>query len=166
MKVFCIVLIAILASTTRGANIRGQGHQVQAGACLTSAQKEKAQKAIKDISGAATGVIVALDAAKFFIHNQTKKAHVEEAIKIVTLFKGVVVNNITSILNFPCGTCGDILNTVSDAVKVVEESLSKIEPNWTSDKLYKDIVGVLSLAEKVVGAFCPSSLTFPRPSLF
>ena len=126
--------------------------------CLTPTQEKQLKEAITGIrvtlNSADAGLLIAAAAEK----NETIKARLLLAEKIISAINMDIVNNLTKIANEACGNCSQIVETVTDAVNSLEEALTKIEPDWKTDPIFEAVVAAVSAILAIVADFCPNTV--------
>jgi hypothetical protein len=97
--------------------------------CLNATQTQQLKQIVAGVQIVLTAVDVALDIAINAENNPQTKQDLELARRVVQAFSQVLVANLTKIAEEACGTCTEIVQTVSDAVHVLEQTLTRIDPD-------------------------------------
>eukprot|EP00056_Hartaetosiga_gracilis_P016198 m.4240 g.4240 ORF g.4240 m.4240 type:complete len:317 (+) comp3846_c0_seq1:195-1145(+) len=130
--------------------------------CLNSSQLQLLEKITAGIQIVLTTVEIGLEVAIKEESNPTTKKELQEAFVIIQAISQDLVGNLTKLAKEPCATCTEIVAIVSDAVNDIESMLTKIEPNWENDPLFKAIVQAIQEILNYVKVLCPSSHALPQ----
>merc|ERR550525_2346049 len=127
--------------------------------CLTPEQDQTLEDVITDIDNTLQTTIAALKLVEMFVGPQAR-ANIEEAIQIIQTVQDQLDQNLQRIVDETCGTCKDITNAIDDMIKLIEDTLSKIEPDWPSSPIWQTVVDAINLILGLVKDICPSVASF------
>lgn len=159
MMMGCTLLLAVVgcAPTQAAPLVSNNNNNVAVGGCLNGTAEKDMQEAVKAIDSTFKAVVVSLNIAATFEKDPKTKQDLLEAATVIQDVDQFIVENITKILNGPCATCEQITAIVQEGVQALEEALTKIDPAWKSNPIYKDIVAAVNTVLSIVEAICPSS---------
>lgn len=134
--------------------------------CLNASQTDALKKATAGIQIVLQTTVIALEIAERAETNNKTKTDLAEAVTVVKALSDTLVANLTKIIEEACGTCTQIVDAVNDAITTVEDTLTKIDPDWRNDPLFQDIVSAISsiisfvhvLCDNVTKVFLPRNL--------
>ncbi len=124
--------------------------------CLTPAQETQLKEAITGIKATLDTVDASLLIAWAAEKDPTIKQNLLIAEKVISAVNIEIVNNLTKIAEEACGNCSQIVETIDDAVTSIEDTLTKVDPDWKTNPLYESIVAALSGIMGIIKAFCPN----------
>eukprot|EP00730_Choanoeca_flexa_P003181 TRINITY_DN11318_c0_g1_i1.p1 TRINITY_DN11318_c0_g1~~TRINITY_DN11318_c0_g1_i1.p1 ORF type:complete len:291 (+),score=88.21 TRINITY_DN11318_c0_g1_i1:61-933(+) len=124
--------------------------------CLTPQQDKELKEAVTGIKITLTATVTALDIAAAAEKDPTTKSNLELAARIISSVEIDLVNNLTSIAESACGTCENITHVVNQTVVAIEQTLSRIEPDWRNNTIWKVVVEAVNDILAIVEVVCPS----------
>jgi len=123
--------------------------------CLTPEQQDQLEKAVTVIDGVMKLTQISLKLAASQQSDPQTAANLQEAARIIGVIDEELVQNLEHIAQETCGTCAEVTAAVQDIVKILEEMLVQIEPDWEDDPIFKSIVEAIDTILDIVAVFCP-----------
>jgi hypothetical protein len=127
---------------------------MEAGACLTSCDKNKINIAVQvtqsAISLAITGINIGILAAK----KEDVKEHMQKASTALQAVSTSVIANILDFVGLGCPTCNGITESIEKGVEKMKELLLSVEPTWKDDPIFSTTITATTGIINTVKGFC------------
>ncbi|EDQ90721.1 uncharacterized protein MONBRDRAFT_24376 [Monosiga brevicollis MX1] len=126
--------------------------------CLNASQVRVLEQVVTGIQIVLTAAEMGLEVAESAETDPATKQKLAEAVRDMKIISHDLIANLTTIAESNCSTCSAIVATVDEAIVIIENTLTDIDPDWRNDQLFQAIFQGIQQILGYVTDLCPSSV--------